>query len=383
MKVLILNYAYQLFEVKDKAISDERDRMLEYGKHLDELFIVVHTLKKDRFSPIKLSDNITIIPSNGRNRLFSFYNLSKISSSLCSQFKIDIINAQEPYNMGVIGCYLKKRYGCKLITAVLGSNVYNKDWISESKLNYLQGVIGKWVLKYSDFIQVDGSKTEIELIEKGVPRKKIFNKVVVPKGFDELRFANGENIREKILGGKFEKILLFVGRIEKQKNLRGLLSIMPDILKLNSKVLLLIIGEGKEKNKLERLVENLSIEENLLFLGNIPFNNLPDYYAASDIFLLPSNYEGFARSLILAGISGKAIVSTNVSGASELIIDGHSGFIVEVGDMETFKDRVIELLYDEGKLRMFGENVKDNAKKLPSYDRMVESQIQFWRRVCS
>jgi len=383
MKVLILNYAYQLFEDKDKAISDERDRMLEYGKHLDELFIVVHTLKKDRFSPIKLSDNITIIPSNGRNRLFSFYNLSKISSSLCSQFKIDIINAQEPYNMGVIGCYLKKRYGCKLITAVLGSNVYDQHWLSESKINHLKSAVGRFVLKYSDYIQVDGSLTERELIDKGIPKDKIFKKPIVPMNVGEPFVFNSDIIRNRLLCGRFEKILISVGRIEKQKNIEGLIRIMPGIISFYPKVLLLIIGEGREKTKLEDLTRSLGISSNIIFCGGIPHKYIFDYYAASDIFVLPSRYEGFSRSLMEASLSGKAIVSTNVSGASDLIIDGHSGFIVEVGDMETFKDRVIELLYDEGKLRMFGENVKDNAKKLPSYDRMVESQIQFWRHVCS
>ncbi len=383
MKVLILNYAKQLFEDEDKAVGDERSRMREYGKYLDRLFIVVHSLKRNHFKTIKISDNVTIIPSKGGNKLSSLYNLMKISSSLCSEHKIDIINVQDPFYMGTVGVYLKKKFKCKLVTAVLGSNVYSKDWLKESKLNYLKKVVGKWVLNHSNFIQVDGSKTERELKENGIPKEKIFKKVVIPNGLEEFRTGNGEKIRKKFLGIEFERILLFVGRIERQKNLKGLLNIMPDIIKSNPKILLLIIGEGREKNKSEKWAKKSRIKRNITFLGNIPFDSLSDYYAASDIFLLPSNYEGFARSLILAGVSGKAIVSTNVSGASDLIKNGDSGFIVDVGDMDSFKDRIVELLNNKDKLEEFGKNAEKNARNLLNYNRMVDSQIKFWQSVCS
>lgn len=382
MKVLILNYARQLFEEEGRAIGGDRARMRDYGKYLDMLYIVVHTLKGSHFQTTKISDNVTIIPSKGWNRFSSFYNLMKISSSLCSQFKIDIINAQEPYYMGVIGSYLKKKYGCKLITAVLGANVYDRMWLRERKSNYFKSVVGRSVLKHSDFIQVDGSKTEKELIEEGIPEDKIFKKPIVPKELERFCLGDREGVRKMLLGEKFERILLFVGRIETQKNLKGLLSIMPDIVKFNPKVLLLIIGEGRERAGLQRMVDELGIKENVLFFGSVPYSKIPDYYAGSDIFLLPSNYEGFARSLMEAGISGKAIVSTNVSGTSDLITDGESGFIVEAGDMEGFRDKIIELLQDEEKVKLFGLKVKKSTKKLLDYDNMVESQINFWRFVC-
>ncbi len=375
----MLNYAKSFFQDENKAIGDELNKMREYGKFLDDLFIVIHTFKRHNFRPIKISDNVSVIPSNGRNRPSSFYNIIKICSALCSQYTIDIINAQEPYYTGLIGVYLKRKYGCKLITAVLGSNVYDKAWLRESKLNFVKGAIGRLVLKYSDFIQVDGSKTESDLRKSGISPKKIFKKIVIPKGLDDFASGKGYQVQKQVLDRKSEKVLLFVGRIEKQKNLIGLLSIMPDIFKLNPKVLLLIIGDGREKPKLERLAKKLEIERNILFLGNVPFNKLPDYYHASDIFLLPSHYEGFARVLMLAGISGKAVVSTNVSGASDLIKDGISGFIVDIGDMRSFRDRVLELLSNNERLEEFGKNIQKNTRSLPDFDRMVEIQIKFWK----
>ena len=383
MKVLILNYARQLFEDEEKAIGEERARMRAYAKFLDELFIVVHTLKKTGFQPTKLSDNVTLIPSKGSGKISSFYNLLKISSSLCSRHNIDIINAQEPYYMGVIGVYLKRKFGPKLITAVLGSNVYDQHWLSESKLNQLKSTVGRFVFKHSDYIQVDGSLTERELIDKGIPKDKIFRKPIVPMNVGEQFVFNSHIIRKRLLCDKFDKILIYVGRIEKQKNIEGLIKIMPGVLNFNPRVLLLIIGEGREKAKLEKLTKGLGINGHVIFFGEIPHKYILDYYAASDIFVLPSRYEGFSRSLMEAAISGKAIVTTNVSGVSDLIIDGESGFIVGVKNMKDFQEKIIQLLLDEQKSISFGKRIKENIQKLPRYDEMVTQQIEFWRSACA
>jgi glycosyltransferase involved in cell wall biosynthesis len=382
VKVLILNYARQLFEDENEAIGEEHARMRTYGQFLDELIILVHTFKHSSFQQIKISNNITVIPSNGAGKISSFYHLLKIGSTLCSERFIDIINAQEPYFMGVIGVYLKKKYGCKLITAVLGSNVYDQHWLSESKLNHLKSAVGRFVLKYSDYIQVDGSLTERELIDKGIPKDKIFKKPIVPRNVGEPVFLNSEIIRKRLLCDRFEKILISVGRIEKQKNIEGLIRIMPGMISCYPKVLLLIIGEGREKAKLEELSRSLGISNNIIFCGRIPHKYIFDYYAASDIFVLPSKYEGFSRSLMEAGISGRAIVTTNVSGASDLVTDGESGFIVGVEDMNAFQEKIIQLLLDEQKARLFGMRIKENVRKLPTYDEMVSQQINFWRFVC-
>jgi len=383
MNILMFNYAKQLFDDERQSVGEERVRMRDYAKFLDQLFIAVHTPKRNHFRRTQLLDNLTLIPSRGWNRASSFFNLLCIGSRLCSRRKIDIVSVQEPYYMGLIGIYLKKRFGCKLITGVLGANVYERAWIREAMINRLKSAVGRWVLKHSDFVQVDGSRTKTDLMEKGIPERKIFRKPIVPEGLEKFSGGDGKVLRAELLDDACGKLLLFVGRIERQKNLDGLLKIMPDILKVNPKVRLVVIGEGREKASLQKMAENLGLGMHVLFTGNVPFAKLPEYFAASDIFLSSSNYEGFARTLMEAGFAGKPIVSTDVSGASDIIEDGESGFIVPVGAMDDFRDRVIRLLQDEDTARRFGVRVRQKAATLSSYEEMVQTQIQFWRRVSS
>lgn len=381
MKILLLNFARQLFESEEKEHSDEWQRMKSYGEFLDKLFIVTLTAGSNH-SPVKISKNVVVVPTNGSNKLVSFKSMFQIGSSICRDHKINLVQTQEPYYTGVVGYYLRKKHECKLVTTVYGSNVYDRNWLKESILNYPRGAVAKWVLERSDFIQVDGSKTQQDLIRHQIPPGKVFKKIVVPHRLEQFYFAEGQSIRRQLLRDRFEKIILFVGRLERQKNVASLLSVMPDILRRCPETLLVVIGNGREEKSLKKRAHNLGIEGSVLFLNQVPFNDLPGYYAASDVFVLPSHYEGFARVLMLAAASGKPIVTTDVSGACDIISDGQSGFVVDVTDMKLFRDRIIEILHNGKMAIAFGENAKRKAREIFDYEYMVRKQMEFWNFAC-
>ncbi|OGS22892.1 MAG: hypothetical protein A2252_07385 [Elusimicrobia bacterium RIFOXYA2_FULL_39_19] len=377
MRILFLNYAKQLFQPKNEAIGDEYNRMKSYSEFIEKLDIIVFTPNCD-YKAFKINEKISVIPTNGSGKLFSFLKMIILSSKICKENNIDLIQTQESYFTGLLGLYLKIIYGCKLISTAYGADIYDKNWVKENIIRHLLRIISRIVMKNSDIIQVDGTKTENNLMKHGFTKEKVYKKIVVPSEINSFITYNIVNAKENIYENKYKQIILFIGRIEKQKNVMGLISVMPDIIENIDNVLLVIIGEGREKPNVEKYVKNLKIEENVKFINNVPFEELPKYYSASDVFVLPSNYEGFARVLMLAALSAKPIVSTDVSGAKDIIEDGKSGYIVDVGDMESFKNRVIELLKDKDKCLLFGKNIKDNALKLFDYNNMIKKQIEIW-----
>jgi UDP-glucose:(heptosyl)LPS alpha-1,3-glucosyltransferase len=124
--------------------------------------------------------------------------------------------------------------------------------------------------------------------------------------------------------GKKEKIILFVGSGFQRKGLYFLIQALPLILK-ETEVRLLIVGRGN-RDKALRLAKRLGVENRLTFTGPVP--EATPYYRKADLFVLPSIYEPFSSACLEAMAFGLPIVTTEMNGASEDIIEGCNGFIV-------------------------------------------------------
>ncbi len=125
--------------------------------------------------------------------------------------------------------------------------------------------------------------------------------------------------------GKEEKNILFVGSGFQRKGLYFLIQALPLILK-ETEVRLLIVGHGNRK-KAVRLAKGLGVENRLTFTGPVP--DATPYYREADLFVLPSIYEPFSSACLEAMSFGLPVVTTKMNGASEDIIEGGNGFIVE------------------------------------------------------
>jgi len=118
---------------------------------------------------------------------------------------------------------------------------------------------------------------------------------------------------------------------------------MKNILKKYPKTGLVIVGSGPEEKKLKSIAGKM--KDNIIFE---PWtNNLSSYYKTASLFLLTSNYEGFARTVIEASASSCPIVMTDVGIAGEIIKDGYSGFVVPVGDKEALEKALLKIIRDK------------------------------------
>ena len=115
-----------------------------------------------------------------------------------------------------------------------------------------------------------------------------------------------------------------------------------------------IAGEGELRKETEKRAEELGLRESCLFIGRCA--SVPDLLAASDICVLSSQAEGFSNSILEYMAAGRAVVATDVGGASEAIVEGETGHLVQAGDDRTMAERLISLLKDPDRRRTFGLN---------------------------
>lgn len=269
----------------------------------------------------------------------------------------------------------------------------------------LQGTKGyRWPLRLYGTILFSRFADEIVTVSKGVAEdfaktakvargriKVIYNPTVTPKIFNKANevpkiknrkpsFAKqgtGEDEAKK--SRRPSKVVLGVGSFLRQKGFETLIRAFAKVRE-NKRVKLIILGEGEERKKLESLVKDLKLEEDVDMPGFM--ENPYAYMAKADIYVLSSWWEGLPNTLIEAMACGTPVVSTDCpSGPREILEDGKYGKLVPVGDVEAMVKAIEETLEDPPDSKKLRERVKafslekaaDEYLKLAGYENFIHN----------
>ncbi|MGI9319335.1 MAG: glycosyltransferase family 4 protein [bacterium] len=170
--------------------------------------------------------------------------------------------------------------------------------------------------------------------------------------------------------------LLCVGRLTRAKNHSLLLKAMHH---LPEEVTLTIVGEGFERHALERLRTKLGLEHRVMLLGEVL--DIEPYLEAAQIFTLSSNYEGLPISVLEAMSAGLPVVSTDVGGVSEAVIQGSSGLLVKRGDLQQLINSLNTLIADPSLRSRFGQEGRVQYQKHYMLARFIEQMRDIYRKM--
>ncbi len=175
-----------------------------------------------------------------------------------------------------------------------------------------------------------------------------------------------------------EKIITHISNFRAVKRIPDIIKVFNNIQKeIPSK--LMMVGEGPEKEPAEQLAKELGIEDKVVFLGNS--YEIDRILCYSDLFMLPSETESFGLSALEAMASGVPVISTNSGGLPEVNIQGVSGYLSNVGDIEDMSKNAIHILSDETRHKWFKTNARKEAKKfdlhqiVPQYEAIYEETM--------
>ncbi len=203
---------------------------------------------------------------------------------------------------------------------------------------------------------------------------------VIPNFVDTSRFHQSDKLHfKKMLAPNGEKILAHVSNFRKVKRVEDVVKIFQRVHeKLPSK--LLMIGDGPERQNAEELCRHLKICHDIRFLGKQ--EQMDEILSITDLFLLPSQYESFGLSALEAMACGVPVISTNAGGLPEINIEGETGFLSGVGNVEEMSMHAIALLQDEAMLQTFKDAALAQAKRyekaqiIPQYEALYEKVIE-------
>lgn len=279
-------------------------------KHIDlskfEIDLIAKKIENSVFTPVLKKLNINFFELTGKQH--TFHNM-KIFSELLAKKKYDIVYLNLFHSLDLRYAFIANKFGvpCRIVHS------HNSD-LHQSKTKKLKLLIHSLSKKrYSKFATNLWACSNISakfLFSNKVLKEK--NYKFIPNGIDIERFRFREDVRKKIrnnLGILDSFVIGNVGRLCYQKNQIFLINLLPEILKLYSNTVLLLIGEGPDRNTLLIEAQKRGIEKNVLFLGT---TSVPEqYYCAMDIFMFPSHFEGFGIAAIEAQCSGLPVLCSD------------------------------------------------------------------------
>jgi len=288
--------------------------------------------------------------------------------------KVDIIYAQDPVSVGFPAFLASKIIFKKFILKVVGDFAWEQgvsrfnvkdsldDFVKNKQKNLYVRILQKielFVAKGADRIIVPSRYLSNIVASWGIRSSKI---TVIYNAFNKPKI----NFKKKNNDEFFD--IVTVGRLVPWKGFDLLIEITKDIIIDFPNTRLYIAGSGKDEDKLKKLSEGF--EKNIFLLGGLPQEVLHEKIKQSDLFVLNTSYEGFSHQLLEVMALEVPIITTNVGGNVELIVNNQNGVLVEVNNRNDIKSAIIDLMKNAEKRKTLVQNAKKTIENF-SEDRML------------
>lgn len=302
--------------------------------------------------PVQLYDSHTYRSIfNLKDNIIAYKNLMKILKNN----DIEVIHCNTPIG-GMIGRICGKKAKVKhVIYTAHGFHFYKgAPFINNTLFKWAEQIMAHWT---DVIITINQEDYETAQKFKLKPGGKIFYVPGVGIDLNEYKKINIDRKQKKFEIGlsATDFVLISVGRLDKNKNNSTIIKALKKVK--NQKVHLLICGEGKEKEKLKRLVKKLKLVKQIHFLGNR--SDMKELYQITDLFIMASCREGLSRAVMEAMASGLPCVVSDIRGNRDLIMEGKGGYLVEKDDVNEYAKKINKLIDDrELRIQMKNENLR-------------------------
>jgi glycosyltransferase involved in cell wall biosynthesis len=190
---------------------------------------------------------------------------------------------------------------------------------------------------------------------------------VVELGIDLDRFAGGNPALDGTIVGN-------VARLAEQKGHRDLVAAAPRVLERHPEVRFVVAGDGELGDELQSVAA--SLRDRFVFLGERA--DVPDLLASFDVFAFPSRFEGLCLAVIEAQAAGVPVVATPVGGIRETVVDGETGWLVPVGDVDALAERISWVLEHRDEARRVADTARGRVRDRFSTERMVARTLALY-----
>lgn len=277
-----------------------------------------------------------------------------------ARLSLDVVHAQHPFLLGPYALRIARRLKLPILFTYhtrydryghyspLFPRLASRLALKQS-LNFASNVdtVVALTRASAEMLRDCGIRTRIEIIPTGIAPQR-------PEP-DSHRFRSWLGVPGSA------GVILFVGRLAREKNLTLLLSAFCLVIRQAPRAMLVIVGEGDDKETLVDVAVGLGLQGRVLFVGDVPHDEVWNYYEMGDIFALPSTSEVQPLAPLEAMASGLPVVAVRYPGIEDYIDHGKNGYITDERP-EALARGLLDLLMNSDKRRWFSENARDKAQ---------------------
>ena len=297
------------------------------------------------------------------SRLTSIYPIKAVNK--IKSWKLDVIHSQTEFAIGTFARLIAKQFHIPLVHTY---HTLYEDYVHYITKGYFNRS-SKKIVEYLTKFYCDTTATELI-----VPTNKIYklfkekyhfkkNIHIIPTGIEVERFYT-ENIDEKQVNSlrktlklsKKDFIILFVGRLAEEKNIEFLINSQKELLKKHNNIKLLIVGDGPDKEKYEKLSKELNISDSVIFTGKASWEEMPYYYQLADVFATASKTETQGLTIIEAMAANTVPLCMKDEAFQSMITEDLNGLFFETE--EEYQEKLL-YLYEILTFNLFGASLKN------------------------
>ncbi|HEA28466.1 MAG TPA: N-acetyl-alpha-D-glucosaminyl L-malate synthase BshA [Leeuwenhoekiella sp.] len=302
--------------------------------------------------------------------------LSSKLVTIIRAYKLDVLHVHYAIPHAYAGFMAKKMLRQEGITIPMVTTLHGTDITLVGNHPFYKPAV-TFSINKSDVVTSVSSSLKEDTLRLFDIKKKIN---VIPNFIDLSSVSDGfTDCQRELMATDKERIITHISNFREVKRI-------PDVIKIFYQVQehlpakLIMVGEGPEREPAEKLCEELGIANKVIFLGNS--NEVDKILCFSDLFLLPSKAESFGLAALEAMASGVPVVSTNAGGLSEVNINGVSGYLNEVGDIDGMAANALSILKEDSILAKFKAQARSEAKRfdinkiVPMYEEVYLKALQ-------
>ena len=223
-----------------------------------------------------------------------------------------------------------------------------------------------------------------EMVANKIASREKFR--VIRSGFDVENFmnydtTNDNNTREKYGLSKNDIVLGNIGRLSVLKGHTYLLQAFEKVSRQLSNAKLVLVGDGEIKDELTKFISERNLSDKVIFTGLVWPKEIPSIISVLDVVVHTALLEGLPRVFAQSMLMGKPVISFDLDGAHEVIVDGKNGYLIEPMNIDMLAQKILDLVSDISKARKFGEFAKNNISDDFSIQTMVDNTDRLYQEL--
>lgn len=298
------------------------------------------------------------------------------SIRLIKKEKIELIHVQG-FLSGIIGLILKKMTKTPYLLTIQSADfsVYHPR-LNINIIKVIYDKIEKAVFKNADYCHAVSNYLADHIRQYHVQKVEM-----IPNGVNCEKFIPDSDkiMTRKNLGFDTENLIICVSRLENKNGTHDLIESAKYLQDFDFKIV--ICGSGLEKEKLEKMIEDSNLKDQVFLLGDILHSEVPKYVACADIFVRPSLAEGFGIVFLEAMACNIAVIGTPVGGIQDFLRDKETGLLCEVGEPKDIAEKIRTLLMDKELRQRLTTNGFRMVKEKYDWDKISERLKNLYKKI--